>query len=108
MVDHVFVEATDRDLAKTFGGPFVDGVSALPVGEWQGPVASGYGLHLVQVVGRRPSRLPEWQQVRERVLEDMRYEARRAAEDQFFQEVASGYRVSYDARAAAVMDLESE
>lgn len=108
MVDHVFAGATDSDLAQTFGGPFVDAVSALPAGEWEGPVASGYGLHLVQVVERIASRLPEWQQVRERVLEDMRYEARRAAEDQFFQEVASGYRVSYDARAAAVMALAGE
>jgi peptidyl-prolyl cis-trans isomerase C len=106
MLDHAFTEVTDRDLARTFGGPFVDAVSALPAGRWEGPVASGYGLHLVQVLDRRPSRLPEWQQVRDRVLEDMRYEARRAAEDQFFQEVASGYRVSYEAQAEAVMALE--
>jgi parvulin-like peptidyl-prolyl isomerase len=71
-------------------------------------VESGYGLHLVQVVERIPSRLPEWREVRERILEDLRYEARRAAEDQFFQEVASVYRVSYDAQAAAVMALEGE
>jgi peptidyl-prolyl cis-trans isomerase C len=108
MLDHTYTDVADGDLARSFGGPFVDAVSALSPGQWEGPVASGYGLHLVQVVGRRPSRLPEWQQVRERVLEDMRYEARRAAEDQFFQEVASGYRVSYDAQAAAVMALEGE
>jgi peptidyl-prolyl cis-trans isomerase C len=108
MLDHSFTEVTDQDLARTFGGPFVDAVNALTAAEWQGPVASGYGLHLVQVVDRRASRLPEWQQVRERILDDMRYEARRAVEDQFFQEVASGYRVSYDERAAAVMTLEAD
>jgi len=108
MLDQSFTEATDQDLARSFGGPFVDAVTALVPGEWQGPVASGYGLHLVQVVDRKPSSLPEWQQVRERILEDMRYEARRAAEDQFFQEVASGYRVSYDESAAAVLTLEAE
>jgi peptidyl-prolyl cis-trans isomerase C len=108
MLDQSFSGVTDQDLARTFGGPFVDAVSALAVGEWQGPVESGYGLHLVQVVDRQPSSLPEWQQVRERILEDMRYEARRAAEDQFFQEVASGYRVSYQAGAAAVLTPEGE
>jgi peptidyl-prolyl cis-trans isomerase C len=106
MLDQSFQDATDQDLARTFGGPFVDAVSALPPGEWQGPVESGYGLHLVQVIDREASRIPEWQQVRERILEDMRYEARRAAEDQFFQEVASGYRVSYDGDAAAVLSFE--
>jgi peptidyl-prolyl cis-trans isomerase C len=108
MLDQSFRDATDQDLARTFGGPFVDAVSALEPGDWQGPVASGYGLHLVQVTGRTPSRLPEWRQVRERILEDMRYEARRAAEDQFFQEVASGYRVSYDEGAAAVLMPQAE
>jgi peptidyl-prolyl cis-trans isomerase C len=108
MLDQFFTDATDQDLARTFGGPFVDAVSSLEPGDWQGPVESGYGLHLVQVIERTPSRLPEWQQVRERILEDMRYEARRAAEDQFFQEVASGYRVSYDEGAAAVLTPEGE
>jgi len=108
MLDQSFTEATDQDLARSFGGPFVDAVSALAPGEWQGPVASGYGLHLVQVVDRKASSLPEWQQVRERILEDLRYEARRAAEDQFFQEVASGYRVSYEGGAAAALTLEGE
>jgi len=108
MLDQSFSEATDQDLARTFGGPFVDAVSALAPGDWQGPVASGYGLHLVQVIDRKPSRFPEWQQVRERILEDMRYEARRAAEDQFFQEVASGYRVSYEKGAEAVLTLDGE
>jgi len=108
MLEQSFTEATDQDLARTFGGPFVDSVSALAAGEWQGPVASGYGLHLVQVVDRKPSSLPEWQQVRERILEDMRYEARRAAEDQFFQEVASGYRVSYDESAGAALTPEGD
>jgi peptidyl-prolyl cis-trans isomerase C len=108
MLDQSFTEATDQDLARTFGGPFVDAVAALEPGEWQGPVVSGYGLHLVQVVDRKESSLPQWQQVRERILEDMRYEARRAAEDQFFQEVASGYRVSYDEGAAAALTLEGE
>ena len=108
MLDQSFSEATDQDLARTFGGPFVDAVSELAPGDWQGPVVSGYGLHLVQVIDREPSRLPEWQQVRERILEDMRYQARRAAEDQFFQEVASGYRVSYDQGAAAVLTPEGQ
>lgn len=108
MLDQSFTDATDQDLARTFGGPFVDAVAALAPGDWQGPVESGYGLHLVLVVDRTPSRLPEWQQVRARILEDIRYEARRAAEDQFFQEVASGYRVSYDEGAGAVLTRGAE
>ncbi len=108
MLDQSFTDAADQDLVRTFGGPFVDAVAALAPGEWQGPVASGYGLHLVLVVDRTPSRLPEWQQVRARILEDIRYEARRAAEDQFFQEVASGYRVSYDEGAGAVLTRGAE
>jgi hypothetical protein len=34
---------------KVFGAGFAQALDALPVGRWEGPVASGYGLHLVRL-----------------------------------------------------------
>jgi len=69
--------ASPRELAKHFGGTFAAGVARLPVGEWAGPVASPYGLHLVRVEAREPGRVSPLAAVRARVLAEMREERRR-------------------------------
>jgi hypothetical protein len=38
-----------------------------PVGEWFGPVASAYGLHLVRVLERSEPRIPEFDELRDRL-----------------------------------------
>ena len=35
---------------------------------WHGPVVSGFGLHLVNVTDRVESRLPEYDEVRDRLV----------------------------------------
>ena len=47
-----------------FGEEFARSVLALAPGRWEGPVRSGYGLHLVLVTKRIPGRLPELSEVR--------------------------------------------
>ncbi|NJS14364.1 MAG: peptidyl-prolyl cis-trans isomerase, partial [Sphingopyxis sp.] len=42
-------EADRTSIARTFGDDFVAALSRQPVGDWQGPVASGFGAHLVRV-----------------------------------------------------------
>ena len=66
-----------RELAKHFGETFAAGVVRLPVGEWAGPVASPYGLHLVRVEAREPGRVSPLAAVRARVLAEVREERRR-------------------------------
>lgn len=55
-------------LARTFGAAFAAAVFAQPVGEWRGPIASSYGLHLVRVEAHLPAEVPELDRVRSRVL----------------------------------------
>lgn len=44
------VQAGSAEVDASFGTGFAALVAALPVGEWQGPLASSYGLHLVRVI----------------------------------------------------------
>jgi len=67
-----------RELAKNFGETFAAAVARLPVGEWAGPVASPYGLHLVRVEAREAGRVSPLAAVRTRVLAEMREDGRRA------------------------------
>jgi hypothetical protein len=104
MLPSVCADMAERDLDRTFGGDFSAAVTGLTPGQWEGPVESGFGLHLVKVTRREESRIPDWSEVRGRIETDMRYDARKAAEDQFYAEVAPRYQLLYDEGAAAVLE----
>ena len=99
---------TEQDIGRTFGADFAEKVIALAPDQWQGPIPSGYGVHFVKVYGRLESRLPEWAEVSREVRNDMLYEARKAAEDQFYQEVAAGYQIAYGKTAAEILETEGQ
>ena len=104
MLGSVYTEMSEQDLDRTFGGEFGAAVLALTPGKWSGPIESGYGLHLLKVTHRTESRIPDLTEVGQRVIADMRYEGRKAAEYQLYAEIAPRYRVLYDKAARAVLE----
>jgi hypothetical protein len=95
MLPSVVRDASEDEVARTFGEEFRQAVVSLPVGQWQGPVESGFGLHLVKITRREDSRIPQWTEVRDRIATDLAYEGRKAAEDQFYAEVLPRYQIVY-------------
>lgn len=108
MLDPAYAEVSVTEIARLFGPAFASAVEALSIGGWEGPVESAYGLHLVRVRAREPARVPDWREVRDRVVVDMRYEARQQAEDRFVQEVASRYRVEFDDDTTLLLNAGGE
>jgi len=96
MLETSYADQSEREVSAAFGELFGEAVVRLPIGEWQGPVSSGYGLHLVKVTEREESRVPEWREVAMRVINDMEFEAKAAARDQLYQEIAQSYEVFLD------------
>jgi parvulin-like peptidyl-prolyl isomerase len=56
---------SDSELALRFGADFAAALAPLPVGAWQGPVASAYGHHLVYVQERTQAGVAPFESVRE-------------------------------------------
>jgi hypothetical protein len=104
MLESVYTDMSEQDLDRTFGSEFGAAVLALTPGEWSDPVESSYGLHLVKVTHRMDSRIPELNEVIDRIITDIRYENRKAAEDQFYAEIVPRYQVLYDKAALAVLE----
>jgi hypothetical protein len=104
MLQSFYPDQTEQDVKSAFGEEFAAAVLALESGPWLGPIQSGYGLHLVRVARREESRLPDWTEVRSRVVTDMSYEARNAAQEQLFQEIAQQYQVVFDGEVRALME----
>jgi hypothetical protein len=72
-----FSNVSRATLARSFGPAFADAAMSQPAedqspngqqrGNWQGPVESAYGWHLLRVGNRRPARLPALDSVRSRL-----------------------------------------
>lgn len=88
-----FKSATASEISGTFGDEFTLALRNQPVGQWQGPVASGLGLHLVKVVGRAAPARPSLAAVRQRVENDWRAAATAKAQAENYSRILKGYDV---------------
>ncbi|MHC4694247.1 MAG: peptidyl-prolyl cis-trans isomerase [Planctomycetota bacterium] len=104
MLANVQVDMSEPDLDRTFGNGFSSAVIALEPGQWAGPIESGYGLHLVKVLKRDDATIPDWTDVRHKLITDIQFEARKAAEDQLYAEIAPRYQIIYDDAVAGVLE----
>jgi hypothetical protein len=92
-----YVDAEGAEVVRQFGPEFAETLRGQPVGQWFGPVRSGYGWHLVRIDARTPGRVPELADVREAVARDWDARRRRAALDAQYEGMKRGYRVRVEA-----------
>lgn len=98
MLERVFNEAAARDVAAQFGAGFAEQVATLPVGQWQGPVESAYGMHAVLLRERTEGRAPPLDEVRDTVRRDWLNEQRTQADEKFYQSLLQRYTVTIEGR----------
>ncbi len=91
-------------IGQTFGAEFVEELEKAPLGQWTGPVASGFGLHLIRVTERVPGRAPELDVVRDVVAREWMNAKRRELEDQRFNELLKRYAVSIESPVGSETD----
>ena len=92
------IAETPEDLvARDFGEEFITALRALPVGTWQGPVPSGFGLHFVKITRRVPGRAPTLDEVRAEVQRDVEQDRRERAANAFFENARAHYKVRVEA-----------
>jgi parvulin-like peptidyl-prolyl isomerase len=88
-----FAAATSSDITAEFGEGFADTLRDVRQGQWQGPVLSGLGLHLLRVTQRTAATPPKLGDVRQRLENDWRAAAIKAAEDKYYRGLLEGYDV---------------
>jgi hypothetical protein len=89
-------EQTAQEIEAGFGRGFADAVLRLAPGGWHGPIASGYGWHLVRVDERSEARLPVLAEVEGRVRSDWAYEQGRQANEAVLEHLLARYEVVVD------------
>ena len=97
-------DAPASEVKKALGPEFVAALDELAVGPWQGPVRSGYGLHLVQLSARQPAGAPVLADVREAVKREWQRERRAEASEAFYRKLLARYAVTVQGPALAQGD----
>ncbi|MDG1204802.1 MAG: peptidylprolyl isomerase [Pseudomonadales bacterium] len=65
--------STDQ-LARRFGGVFVDALADIVTQQWSGPVASAFGQHFVFIIEKESSEIQKFEAVKTAVLSDWQYD----------------------------------
>ncbi|MGH8545372.1 MAG: peptidyl-prolyl cis-trans isomerase [Gammaproteobacteria bacterium] len=96
LLNHTFEAVPGSEVAKQFGAAFAGELGALSPGQWQGPVQSGYGVHLVFVGQRTGGRVPALEEVREAVRREWANAERLEANEKFYQRLLKRYTVTIE------------
>lgn len=93
MFGYEFENQSDHQVSRMFGTAFAKSLTALTTDNWQGPVVSGYGLHLVYLKARTNPWLPPLTEIRDSVLYEVLSERRQQANQAFFNALRERYEI---------------
>jgi hypothetical protein len=96
LLEHEFENASAREVRNTFGEKFAAALGNLSPGQWQGPVESGYGVHVVFLAERTEGPLPPLEDVRDAVRREWDNARRLEANEKFYQELLKRYTVTIE------------
>lgn len=99
MLHYDYVEVSQQEAMRLFGTRFADELFALRPGSWQGPIRSGYGIHLVRISEYVPERMPEFSEVVERVRQEYLDRQRRKANEDAIKSLKARYKIEIDVEA---------
>jgi hypothetical protein len=84
------------EIGKQFGEEFASKLGGLSTGQWQGPVESGYGTHLILVSERTEGHLPELAEARDVVRREWANSRRLEGNGKFYQDLLKRYTVTIE------------
>lgn len=81
------------EITREFGQEFSDKVAGLEINSWQGPIRSGYGVHLVYIQQRESASVYPFTEVRERVKNDYLFELRQTRNEEVLEKLKYRYEI---------------
>jgi len=96
MLEHQFQWVPSSEVAKQFGETFAGKLGELTPGQWQAPVESSYGVHLVFVAERSEGRVPALEEVRDAVQREWANARRNEANENYYQALLQRYTVTIE------------
>jgi hypothetical protein len=96
LLEHRFQSLPASEVLKEFGEKFAAKLGELSLGQWHGPVDSGYGVHLVWISERTEGRAPALAEVRDAVRREWANARRLEINEKFYQKLLKRYVVTIE------------
>ena len=97
MLQYDYPQKSHTEIMQLFGESFADTIFNMATGGWQGPVMSGYGLHLVRIIQRVEGRVPDLSEVRQKVYDDFLDQRRKQSYEAYYQNLRKKYEIEITA-----------
>ena len=98
MLNASYAYRSGLDLNASFGVGFAGRLSALDSGEWQGPVVSGFGHHLVLLTAIHGAEVSPYASVQVQAAMDYQQYQQENARQQYIEELLDQYTITVEAR----------
>lgn len=86
-------DITEYGVSRLFGKNFAAELFKLETGDWQGPIDSSYGLHLVRITNKKDTQKAELNSVRDKVRNEWLSEQRHTMNEMFYQNLRQRYEI---------------
>jgi hypothetical protein len=93
MLQYDFILETPYEVSRIFGQGFAEQLFQTEASGWQGPIESGYGLHLVRITEKIDARMPELASVIEKVRTDWMFEQRQKMNREIYYRFKKRYEI---------------
>jgi len=84
---------SEHGVSRLFGKDFARKLFTLPTDTWQGPLLSGYGLHLVRIDSKTNAQQQALDDVREKVRAEWFAQQRRTIDENFYKSLRQRYEI---------------
>ena len=96
MLQKTFNLSPVREISRMFGESFSLELINSKLGQWRGPVQSGYGLHLILVTEQVEGKLPQLDEIRETVEWEWSAAHRKELKENIYKEIREKYTIEFE------------
>ena len=83
-------------IARDYGSVFTSSLDSLEMGKWVGPVQSGFGIHLVNILEKKAAGYYEFNEIAEKVSTDYNFDASNNFKKELIASFLKNYSIQID------------
>ncbi len=96
---YYFKNINAHELGLQLGSKFPKGLKKVAINQWEGPVPSGFGYHLVYITQKKAPESPAFEAVKKAVLRDYEYDKQQEIDESIYRELKKKYSIDIDIKS---------
>ena len=107
MMGQQYEKITEFGVSRIFGQNFAIELFMLNTGDWQGPVISSYGAHLVRISNKKPTQAVSLNTIKDKVRYEWQAEQRQSMNKTFYGNLRQRYDIVIESASENIPDIDN-